>query len=118
MEQISAQWLFIANPPYCLQINRPPQAEPVPVQLDWRPVRKKLSRLSLLVGRECRWLGDGDFTVFRLTTAQWQAVVEGNAEVHPEQWEPMPFTLSELAVHPEFAIFTTVGMTEAGKCEN
>ncbi|WP_323866084.1 hypothetical protein [Xenorhabdus cabanillasii] len=87
---------------------------PTPVQLYWRSVRKKACRLYLSMGQEVRELGDGDVTVFRLSEAQWQALVDGK---EPEQWEPLPFTLSELAVHPEFATFTALGITETGVCE-
>ncbi|PHM37737.1 hypothetical protein Xmau_03697 [Xenorhabdus mauleonii] len=80
-------------------------------------MRKKASRLYLGVGQESQELGDGDFRVFRLTETQWQTLVEGNADVEPEQWELLPFTLSELAVHPEFATFDFLGMTETGACE-
>ncbi|MBD2807109.1 hypothetical protein ID855_21115, partial [Xenorhabdus sp. ZM] len=62
-------------------------------------------------------LGDGDVTVFRLTENQWQAQVAGNAEAQSEQWETLPFTLSELAVHPEFATLTALGMMETDLCE-
>ncbi|PHM37771.1 hypothetical protein Xmau_03733 [Xenorhabdus mauleonii] len=117
METTSSQWLFCASQPYCLQITMTPSSEPVPVQLYWRSVRKKASRLYLGAGQESRELGDGDFTVFRLTETQWQAAIDGQAEREPEQWEPLPFTLSELAVHPEFSIFTPIGITEAVACE-
>ncbi|MBD2794097.1 hypothetical protein [Xenorhabdus szentirmaii] len=117
METISSQWLFCASQPYCLQITMALGSEPAPVQLYWRSVRKKASRLYLGAGQESRELGDGDFTVFRLTETQWQAVIDGQAERAPEQWAPLPFTLSELAVHPEFATFDFLGMTEADACE-
>ncbi|MDC9606903.1 hypothetical protein [Xenorhabdus griffiniae] len=117
MEKPVFQWLFSASQPYCLQINRPPHAEPVPVQLCWRPADKKTSRLCLAIGKACQPLGDGDFTVFRLSDTQWQSVVAGNSEAEPEQWERLAFTVSELAVHPEFATFTAIGTMEIQRCE-
>ncbi|OTA16789.1 hypothetical protein Xvie_01467 [Xenorhabdus vietnamensis] len=116
METTSSQWLFCASPPYCLQINITPHSEPMPVQLYWRSVRKKEYRLYFSAGRECRELGEGDFTVFRLTETQWQAVVENSAGAEPEQWERLPFTLSELAVHPEFVTFTAIDIPETRVC--
>ncbi|MBD2786721.1 hypothetical protein ID858_18640 [Xenorhabdus sp. DI] len=118
MEKIVPQWLFSAGFPYCLQVHVTPLIEPALVQLYWRSVRKKAGRLYLSTNRECRLLCDGDFTVFRLTQTQWQAVVENKAEAEPEQWERLPFTLSELAVHPEFATFTAIGTTETEPCAN
>ncbi|KLU14331.1 MULTISPECIES: hypothetical protein [Xenorhabdus] len=116
MEKPVFRWLFSASQPYCLQINRPPHAEPVPVQLYWRPVHKKTSRLYFAIGNACQQLGDGDFTVLRLSDKQWQSMVAGNNETEPEQWERLPFTVSELAVHPEFATFTVIGTTETDIC--
>ncbi|QTL40878.1 hypothetical protein HGO23_05895 [Xenorhabdus budapestensis] len=116
MEKPVFQWLFSASQPYCLQVPVTCLSEPARVQLDWRFVDKEEYRLYLSAGREYRLLGDGDVTVFRLTDMQWQAIVEGNAEAQPEQWERQPFTLSELAVHPEFATFTAIGTTESGSC--
>ncbi|CDG22250.1 conserved protein of unknown function [Xenorhabdus poinarii G6] len=69
-------------------------------------------------GRECQPCWDGDFTVFPWTQTQWQAVVETKESAEPEQWERLPFTLSELAVHPEFATFTAIGTTETEPCGN
>ncbi|MDC9597810.1 hypothetical protein [Xenorhabdus anantnagensis] len=117
METTSSQWLFCASQPYCLQISITPHTEPTSVQLDWRHVRTKGSQLYLSSGNECRLLNDGDFIVFRLTEIQWQAVVERHAEPAPEQWERLPFTLSELAVHPEFATFIIISSMEAQGCE-
>ncbi|MEQ1977359.1 hypothetical protein [Xenorhabdus sp. SGI240] len=117
METPVFRWLFSASQPYCLQINRPPHAEPVPVQLYWRPVHQKASRLCLAIGNACQPLGDGDFTVLRLSDKQWQSMVAGNNETEPEQWERLPFTVSELAVHPEFATLTAIGITEVQRCE-
>ncbi|KMJ44877.1 hypothetical protein AB204_12020 [Xenorhabdus khoisanae] len=116
MEKSVFQWLFSASPPYCLQINRPPQAEPVPVQLYWRPAHQKASRLYLAIGNACQQLGDGDVIVWRLSDTQWQSMLEGNNEAEPEQWERLPFTVSELAVHPEFATFIAIGTTETDVC--
>ncbi|WP_426576134.1 hypothetical protein ACP179_16520 [Xenorhabdus stockiae] len=115
METTSSPWLFSASPPYCLQTHITPQAEPTPVQLDWRPGRTQGSQLYLFSGNESRLLNDGDFTVFRLTEFQWQSMLAGNSEV--EHWECLPFTLSELAVHPEFATFTLICSPEAQGCE-
>ncbi|MBC8946340.1 hypothetical protein [Xenorhabdus indica] len=117
METTSSPWLFCASPPYCLQINITEQAEPTLVQLDWRSARTKGSQLTLFSSNESRLLNDGDFTVFRLTDTQWQTVVESHATPAPEQWERLPFTLSELAVHPEFSTFTLISGTEAQGCE-
>ncbi|PHM22832.1 hypothetical protein [Xenorhabdus ehlersii] len=117
MEKPVFQWLFSASQPYCLQINKPPHAEPVPVQLCWRPADKKTSRLCLAIGNACQPLGAGDFTVFRLSDTQWQSVVAGNSGAEPEQWERLAFTVSELAVHPEFVTFTAMGTTEVQRCE-
>ncbi|KLU15842.1 MULTISPECIES: hypothetical protein [Xenorhabdus] len=117
MEKPVFQWLFSASQPYCLQVSRPPQAEPVPVQLCWRPAHQKASRLCLAIGNACQPLNDGDFTVFRLTEIQWQVVIAGKARAEPEQWERLPFTVSELAVHPEFATLTAIGITEVQRCE-
>ncbi|MBI6549791.1 hypothetical protein [Xenorhabdus lircayensis] len=117
MEKPPSQWLFSAGSPYCLQVPVTSRAEPAQVQLYWRAVRKKECRLYLSVDRECQPLSDGDFTVFRLTETQWQAVVEGKACIEPEHWKPLPFTLSELAVHPEFATFDFLSMTERDVCE-
>ncbi|REF26449.1 hypothetical protein BDD26_1092 [Xenorhabdus cabanillasii] len=116
MEKTPSQWIFSAGSPYCLQVSVMSLTEPARVQLYWRAVRKKECRLYLSTGRECQPLSDGDFTVFRLTETQWQAVVEGKASMAPEQWVPLPFTLSELAVHPEFAMFTALGIPEAAVC--
>ncbi|CDG22548.1 hypothetical protein XPG1_2901 [Xenorhabdus poinarii G6] len=118
MENTSSQWIFSAGSPYCLQVSVTSRAEPAQVQLYWRTVRKKACRLYLSAGRECQPLCDGDFTVFRLTQTQWQAVVENKESAEPEQWERLPFTLSELAVHPEFATFTAIGTTETEPCGN
>ncbi|MEX0447891.1 hypothetical protein [Xenorhabdus sp. SGI246] len=117
MEKPVFQWLFSASQPYCLQINRPQHAKPVPIQLYWRSAHKKTSRLCLAIGNACQPLGDGDFTVWRLSETQWQSMVAGNNETEPEQWERLPFTVSELAVHPEFATFTAIGITEIQLCE-
>lgn len=117
METTSSPWLFCASQPYCLQITITAQAEPTPLQLDWRHVRTQGSQLTLFSGNEYRRFYDGDFTVFRLTDTQWQAVVESYAAPAPEQWERLSFTLSELAVHPEFATFTLLRSTEAQGCE-
>jgi hypothetical protein len=106
MEPIFSHGLFCASPPYCLQINMAPHAEPAPVQLDWQPAHTKGSRLYCPAGDKCRQLHDGDFTVFRLTETQWQAMLAGNADT--ERWQRLPFTVSELAVHPEFATFTAI----------
>ncbi len=101
--------LFSASLPYCLQVHMKTLSEfAEPVQLYWRRFRKKDIRLYLSAGRECQPLFDGDFTVFRLTEAQWQAVVEKHEKAAPENWEVQPFTLQELAVHPEFATFTVI----------
>ncbi len=116
MEKTPSQWIFSAGSPYCLQVPVTSRAEPAQVQLYWRAVRKKACRLYLSAGRECQPLSDGDFTVFRLTQTQWQAVVENKESAEPEQWARLPFTLSELAVHPEFATFDFLGITEAGVC--
>ncbi|MDE1492594.1 hypothetical protein [Xenorhabdus bovienii] len=116
MEKTPSQWIFSAGSPYCLQVPVTSRAEPARVQLYWRAVRKKECRLYLSTGSECQPLSDGDFTVFRLTETQWQAVVEGKVSMAPEQWAPLPFTLSELAVHPEFAMFTALGIPEAAVC--
>ncbi|MBD1228846.1 hypothetical protein [Xenorhabdus griffiniae] len=116
MEKSVFQWLFSASQPYCLQINRLSHAEPVPVQLYWWPAHQKASRLYLVIGNACQPLDDGDFTVWRLSDTQWQSVVAGNSEAEPEQWERLPFTVSELAVHPEFAAFTAIGTTETEVC--
>ncbi|MGJ0577167.1 hypothetical protein ACR71G_03390 [Xenorhabdus bovienii] len=117
MEKPVFQWLFSASQPYCLQINRPPHAELVSVQLYWRPAHKKTSRLCLAIGNACQQLSDGDFTVFRLSDTQWQSMVAGNNETEAEQWEQLLFTVSELAVHPEFATFAAIGTTEVQLCE-
>ncbi|AYA39144.1 hypothetical protein HZS38_00245 [Xenorhabdus nematophila] len=116
MEKTPSQWIFSAGSPYCLQVLVTSRAEPARVQLYWCAVRKKECRLYLSAGRECQPLSDGDFTVFRLTETQWQAVVDGKVSMAPEQWEPLPFTLSELAVHPEFATFDFPGITETTVC--
>ncbi|MEQ1965511.1 hypothetical protein ABLA30_00310 [Xenorhabdus nematophila] len=116
MEKIPSQWILSAGSPYCLQVPVTSLAEPTRVQLYWRAVRKKECRLYLSTGRGCQSLSDGDFTVFRLTETQWQAVVDGKVSMAPEQWEPLPFTLSELAVHPEFATFTVLGTLETTVC--
>ncbi|MDE9541220.1 hypothetical protein [Xenorhabdus bovienii] len=116
MEKIPSQWIFSAGSPYCLQVPVTSRVAPARVQLYWRAIRKKECRLYLSVDRECQPLSDGDFTVFRLTETQWQAVVEGKISMAPEQWERLPFTLSELAVHPEFAMFTALGIPEAAVC--
>ncbi|WFQ79398.1 hypothetical protein PXH59_17815 [Xenorhabdus sp. SF857] len=117
METYVFRWLFSASPPYCLQVNRLPQAEPVPVQLCWRPAHQKASRLCLAIGNACQPLGDGDFTVWRLSDTQWQSMLAGNNEAEPEQWEHLAFTVSELAVHPEFTTLTAIGITEVQRCE-
>ncbi|MEQ2024891.1 hypothetical protein ABLB84_03715 [Xenorhabdus szentirmaii] len=117
METSFSQWLFSAGQPYCLLITMASSSEPVPVQLYWRAVRKKECRLYLSIGRECRILSDGDFTVFRLTETQWQTLVEGKVRIQSEPWESLPFTLSELALHPEFATLTALGMLETDLCE-
>ncbi|WP_416777806.1 hypothetical protein ACNFJN_06255 [Xenorhabdus budapestensis] len=116
MEKPVFQWLFSASQPYCLQVNTPLRSEQTWVQLDWHPVRKSKRRLYLSADRECWPLGDGDFIVFRLTEIQWQAIIEGKARTEPEQWERLPFTVSELAVHPEFATFTAIGTLETEIC--
>ncbi|WP_340621558.1 hypothetical protein [Xenorhabdus siamensis] len=117
MEHTPSHWLFCTSQPYCLQINMTPCVEQAPIQLDWRPSHKKDSRLYLTIGNRCRLLSDGDFTVFRLTEIQWQAVIAGKIRAKSEQWERLPFTVSELAVHPEFATFTAIGITEIQLCE-
>ncbi|MDC9622440.1 hypothetical protein PSI22_12530 [Xenorhabdus sp. XENO-7] len=116
MEKTPSQWIFSAGSPYCLQVSVMSLTEPARVQLYWRAVRKKECRLYLSTDRKCQPLSDGDFTVFRLTETQWQAVVDGKVSMAPEQWVPLPFTLSELAVHPEFATFTVLGTPEAAVC--
>ncbi|WP_237385423.1 hypothetical protein [Xenorhabdus sp. Sc-CR9] len=118
METSSSQWLFRAGQPYCLRVSITPHSASVPVQLDWRPVRKKARRLYLSTGPENRELADGEVTVFRLSESQWQTQIAGHAEAQPEQWAVLPFALSELAVHPEFATFDFLGMTETDACEN
>ncbi|WP_416776451.1 hypothetical protein ACNFJN_15615 [Xenorhabdus budapestensis] len=115
MEPNFSHRLFCASPPYCLKIDMTPYPELTPVQLDWRHVCTQGSQLYLASGNESRLLNDGDLTVFRLTEFQWQSMIAGNSEV--EQWERLPFTLSELAVHPEFATFTLISSTEAQGCE-
>ncbi|MGJ0629909.1 hypothetical protein [Xenorhabdus bovienii] len=101
--------LFSASLPYCLQVHMKLVSDvSEPVQLYWRRLRKKDICLYLSAGREYQQLSDGDFTVFRLTEARWQAVVEKREKAAPENWEMQPFTLQELAVHPEFATFTVI----------
>ncbi|PHM46589.1 hypothetical protein [Xenorhabdus miraniensis] len=116
MEISSFQGLFCAGQPYCLQIKITAHTEPLSVQLDWRSDRNKARQLCLSFGKTCHRLDDGDVTVFRLTDTQWQAMVENRASAEPEQWARQPFTLSELAVHPEFATFTAINTPETQVC--